>query len=56
MRKQASALENEMHQLVWDFDIITDHLISAKRPDLLIIDKRRELSEFWTLQFRLTTE
>ena len=25
--------ENDTHKLLWDFDIQTDHLISARRPD-----------------------
>ena len=25
----------------WDFDIHTDHLISARRPDLIIINKKK---------------
>ena len=31
--------ENNTHKLLWDFDIQTDHLTSAKRPDLIIINK-----------------
>ena len=27
------------HKLLWDFDIQTDHLISARRPDFIIINK-----------------
>ena len=27
-------MENDTHKLLWDFDIETDHLISARRPDL----------------------
>ena len=34
-------LENETHKLVWDFEIQTDHKISARRPDLLIINKKK---------------
>ena len=30
-------LENETRKLLWDFDIQTDPLISARRPDLIII-------------------
>ena len=33
----ASVLENDTHKLLWDFDIQTDHLISARRPDLIRI-------------------
>ena len=29
-----------MHKLFWDFDIQMDHLISARRPDLIIINKK----------------
>ena len=34
-------LENNTHKLRWDFDIYTDHLISARRPDLIIINKKK---------------
>ena len=30
------------HKLLWDFDIHTDLLISARRPDLIIINKKKE--------------
>ena len=29
------------HKLLWDFDIHTDHLISARRPDLIKINKKK---------------
>ena len=35
MHNSASALENETLKLLWDFQIQTDHLISARRPDLV---------------------
>ena len=38
---QARVLENKTHILLWDFDINTDHLISARRPDLIIINKKK---------------
>ena len=41
MHNPASVLENNTHKLLWDFDIHTDHLISAKRPDLIIINKKK---------------
>ena len=34
-------LENNTHKLLWDFDIHTDHLISTRRPDLIIINKKK---------------
>ena len=36
-----SALENDTHKLLWDFDIQTDHLISTRRPDLIIINEKK---------------
>ena len=37
MHNPAPVLENDTHKLPWDFDIQTDHLISARKPDLIII-------------------
>ena len=42
MQNPASVLENDTHKLLWDFDIDTDHLISARRPDLIIINKKKK--------------
>ena len=42
MHKSASALENDTHKLLWDFDIQTDHLISARRADLIIINEKKK--------------
>ena len=62
MHNPAAVLENDTHKLLWDFDIQTDHLISARRPDLIEINKKkkkkkkRELAKLSTLQYRLTTE
>ena len=39
MHNLESILENEVHKIVWDFKIQTDYLISARRPDLLIVNK-----------------
>ena len=52
----APVFENDSHKLLWDFDIHTDHLISARRPDLIIILKKREFVKLSTLQSQLTTE
>ena len=37
MYNPVAALENESHKLLRDFNIETDHLISARRPDFIII-------------------
>ena len=41
MHYPESVLEYETHKLLWDFEIQTDHLISVRRPDLVIIKKER---------------
>ena len=43
MYKLAPVLENDSHKLLWDFNIQTDHLIPARRPDLIIINKRKRI-------------
>ena len=45
MHNPKSILENETYEIVWDFEIATDHLISARRPDLVIINNKREPAE-----------
>ena len=42
MHISASILKNVTHKLLWDFNTQTDHLISARRPDLIIINKIKE--------------
>ena len=41
MHKPESVSENN---ILWDFEIQTDHLISARRPDLVMINKKRKNS------------
>ena len=51
MHNPATVLENDTHKFLWDFDIQTDHLISARRPDRIIINKKkkREFAKLSTL-------
>ena len=42
MHNSASVLENATHKLLLDFNIQTDHLIPARRPDLIIINKKKK--------------
>ena len=42
MYNPAPFQENDTHKLLWDFDIQTDHLFSARRPDLIIINKKKK--------------
>ena len=40
MQNSAYVLKNVT--LLWDFDIQTDHLISARKPDLIIINQKKK--------------
>ena len=42
MHNPAPVLENDTHELLWDFNIQTGHLIPARRPDLIIISKKKK--------------
>ena len=56
MHNPESVLKNEMHKVLWDFEIQIDHLISARRPDLVIVNKNRgffSLSRSWYLSLFL---
>ena len=44
-----SVLENEDYKILWDFSIQTDHVIEARRPDLVVVDKKErscKISDF----------
>ena len=41
MHNPATVLENDWHKLLWDFNIQTDDVISLRRPDLIIINKKK---------------
>ena len=43
MHKPESVLNNETNKLLWDFEKQTDHLILARRPDLVIVNKKENL-------------
>ena len=43
MHNPAPVLENDLHKLLWDFNIQTDHLIPARRPDLIIINRKKKI-------------
>ena len=42
MHKPAPVLENDSLKLLWDFNIQTDHLIPARRPDIIIINNKNK--------------
>ena len=41
MHNPESVLENEMHKLFCDFEIQMDHLILARQPNLVMINKKK---------------
>ena len=42
MQNAESVQENEAHKILWDFEIQTYHLILARRPDFLILKKKKK--------------
>ena len=42
MYNPKSIPENDIHKHLWDYNIQTDRLISARRPDLVIINKKKK--------------
>ena len=41
MHNPESVLANETYKPLWDFEIQTDHLILARRPDRILINKKK---------------
>ena len=39
--ESGSVIENDRCKILWDFTVQTDHIIQARRPDMIIIDKRQ---------------
>ena len=42
MHNPSPVLENDTPKFLWDFNIQAGHLIPARRPDLIIIDKKKK--------------
>ena len=42
--QKESIQENKMHQILWDFEIQTDHLISDRRPFIETVQKIKKRS------------
>ena len=42
MHNPTSVLENDTHKHLWDFDIQTGHLLSARRPDFIVINNKKK--------------
>ena len=50
MHNPEPVLENDSHELLWDFNIQTDHLILARRPDLIKINKKKKKKRICTIE------
>ena len=46
MHKLESVLENETHKIHWDFEIKTDHFISSKRLERVVIIKKKTKTKY----------
>ena len=42
MHNPECILKNETRKILWDFDIQTDHLISTRQPDQVIVTKKKK--------------
>ena len=42
MHNPESVLENKTHKILWDFEIEKDYLTSVRRPDLVIVNKKKK--------------
>ena len=54
MRNPESVLEKKTHKLPWDFEIQMDNLISARRLDLVIVNKRKRT--WWIVDFAILAD
>ena len=56
MHEPEPVLENETHKIFWDFEIETDHLISTRKSDLVLVNKGKKSLVYWILPSWWTTE
>ena len=56
MYNPESVLENETHKIFWAFVIQTDHLISTRRPDLSIVNKKKKKRNFQIVDFAVSPD
>ena len=54
MQNPAPVLENDTHKLLLDFNLQTDHLIPARRPELIIINKKKKICK--VVDFAVTAD
>ena len=49
MHKPENVNVNETQEILWDFEVQTDYLIPARRPDLVLITKKKDR---WTAKLK----
>ena len=52
--KPESIQVNGMHKILWDFQMQTDHLIPSRRPDFVLINKKKKRRRERTCQVDFT--
>ena len=56
MHKQESVLENEIHKIVWDFEIDTNLSIILRKAHIELIKKKKGFYIWWMLLFKVNPE
>ena len=51
MHNPECELEYMTLEILWDFEVLTDHIISDRRPDLVIVKKSNK--KHWIVEFAL---
>ena len=41
LHKQEYVIDNETHKILWEFEILTDHPIRARKPSPVLINKKK---------------
>ena len=45
LHKPETVNENEQVKILWDFEVRTDRIITARRPDIIVIDKQEKTAK-----------
>ena len=56
MHKPETLLENDSHNILWDFEIQTDDLILTRRPDHVTVDEREKKKTCWIVNFAVLAD
>ena len=56
MHKPESVPESQTHKILWDFEMQTDHPITTRIPDQVLMNKKKELTISGISLFQWNTE